>query len=150
MSFRQGAVGPKKRGSQEQVTFGWSFASWVGFMLQGQGGGGRRSRRGSSVRKGTAVRREGGSLHWTVGTSASPAGPWQECIIFCVREEPVLFLRTEEDFVPYTPRDKQNLHENLQGLGPGIQAESLELAIRKEVRVTGVGGCPPPWQAMGS
>ncbi|XP_030897557.1 paladin isoform X2 [Leptonychotes weddellii] len=55
------------------------------------------------------------------------------CIIFCVREEPVLFLRAEEDFVPYTPRDKQNLHENLQGLGPGIRAESLELAIRKEI-----------------
>uniref|UniRef100_A0A8C0QE73 Paladin n=1 Tax=Canis lupus familiaris TaxID=9615 RepID=A0A8C0QE73_CANLF len=55
------------------------------------------------------------------------------CIIFCVREEPVLFLRADEDFVPYTPRDKQNLHENLQGLGPGIQVESLELAIRKEI-----------------
>ncbi|XP_047681840.1 paladin isoform X3 [Prionailurus viverrinus] len=57
----------------------------------------------------------------------------RECIIFCVREEPVLFLRAGEDFVPYTPRDKQNLRENLQGLGPGIQAESLELAIRKEI-----------------
>lgn len=57
----------------------------------------------------------------------------KECIIFCVREEPVLFLRAEEDFVPYTPRDKQSLHENLQGLGPGVQAESLELAIRKEI-----------------
>lgn len=57
----------------------------------------------------------------------------KECVIFCVREEPVLFLRAEEDFVPCTPRDKQNLHENLQGLGPGVQAESLELAIRKEV-----------------
>lgn len=57
----------------------------------------------------------------------------KECVIFCVREEPVLFLRAGEDFVPYTPRDKQNLHENLQGLGPGIQAESLELAIRKEI-----------------
>uniref|UniRef100_A0A8D0ZHK9 Paladin n=1 Tax=Sus scrofa TaxID=9823 RepID=A0A8D0ZHK9_PIG len=55
------------------------------------------------------------------------------CIIFCVREEPVLFLRAEEDFVPYTPRDKQSLHENLQGLGPGVQAERLELAMRKEI-----------------
>lgn len=61
----------------------------------------------------------------------------------------MLFLRAEEDFVPYTPRDKQNLHENLRGLGPGIQAESLELAIRKEVRVTGVGGGPLLWQAVG-
>ncbi|KAB0382340.1 hypothetical protein FD755_004257 [Muntiacus reevesi] len=57
----------------------------------------------------------------------------RECIIFCVREEPVLFLRAAEDFVSYTPRDKQNLHENLQGLGPGVPAERLELAIRKEI-----------------
>ncbi|XP_017728627.1 PREDICTED: paladin isoform X2 [Rhinopithecus bieti] len=57
----------------------------------------------------------------------------RECVIFCVREEPVLFLRADEDFVSYTPRDKQNLHENLQGLGPGIRVESLELAIRKEI-----------------
>ncbi|XP_024621254.1 paladin [Neophocaena asiaeorientalis asiaeorientalis] len=57
----------------------------------------------------------------------------RECIIFCVREEPVLFLRADEDFVPYTPRDKQSLHENLQGLGPGVQVERLELAIRKEI-----------------
>lgn len=55
----------------------------------------------------------------------------------------MLFLRAEEDFVPCTPRDKQNLHENLQGLGPGVQAESLELAIRKEVRAPGMGGRPP-------
>nr|XP_031538112.1 paladin isoform X2 [Vicugna pacos] len=57
----------------------------------------------------------------------------RECIIFCVREEPVLFLRAGEDFVPYTPRDKEHLHENLQGLGPGVQAERLEQAIRKEI-----------------
>ncbi|XP_037660726.1 paladin isoform X2 [Choloepus didactylus] len=57
----------------------------------------------------------------------------RECVIFCLREEPVLFLRADEDFMPYTPRDKQNLQENLQGLGPGVQAESMELAIRKEI-----------------
>ncbi|XP_069877015.1 paladin [Dipodomys merriami] len=57
----------------------------------------------------------------------------KECIIFCVREEPVLFLHADEDFVAYTPRDKQSLHENLQGLGPGVKVESLELAIRKEI-----------------
>ncbi|XP_007454619.1 PREDICTED: paladin isoform X2 [Lipotes vexillifer] len=57
----------------------------------------------------------------------------RECVIFCVREEPVLFLRADEDFVPYTPRDKQSLHENLHGLGPGVQVERLELAIRKEI-----------------
>lgn len=75
-------------------------------------------------------------------------GSWQACIIFCVREEPVLFLRAEEDFVPYTPRDKQSLHENLQGLGPGVQAERLELAMRKEVGATGVGGRSPSLAAF--
>uniref|UniRef100_A0A4X2L3Q6 Phosphatase domain containing paladin 1 n=1 Tax=Vombatus ursinus TaxID=29139 RepID=A0A4X2L3Q6_VOMUR len=57
----------------------------------------------------------------------------KECIFFCVREEPVLFLRMDNDFVSYTPRDKQNLCENLRGLSPGVQVESLELAIRKEI-----------------
>ena len=57
----------------------------------------------------------------------------------------MLFLRADEDFVSYTPRDKQSLHENLQGLGPGVQADSLELAIRKEVRDPGMGGGPAPW-----
>ncbi|XP_031203493.1 paladin isoform X3 [Mastomys coucha] len=57
----------------------------------------------------------------------------KECIIFCVREEPVVFLRAEEDFVSYTPRDKENLHENLRDPGPGVKAENLELAIRKEI-----------------
>ncbi|KAM8924371.1 paladin isoform 2-T2 [Pelodytes ibericus] len=56
----------------------------------------------------------------------------KECIFFCVREEPVLFLRLENDFVPYTPRRKENLHENLHNLGKG-KVESLELAIRKEL-----------------
>ncbi|XP_005430089.1 paladin [Geospiza fortis] len=55
----------------------------------------------------------------------------KECVFFCVREEPVVFLRLEGDFVSYTPRGKENLHENLQR---GTRAESLELAIRKEIR----------------
>lgn len=57
----------------------------------------------------------------------------KECVILCAREEPVLFLRADEDFVSYTPRDKQSLQENLRGLGPGVQAESVELAIRREI-----------------
>ncbi|KAG8435133.1 hypothetical protein GDO86_013182 [Hymenochirus boettgeri] len=57
----------------------------------------------------------------------------KECIFFCVREEPVLFLRLEDDFVPYTPRRKENLHENLNNLEKGLRAENLELAIRKEL-----------------
>ncbi|NXH28049.1 PALD protein, partial [Myiagra hebetior] len=58
----------------------------------------------------------------------------KECVFFCVREEPVVFLRLEGDFVSYTPRGKENLHENLQRLERGVRAESLELAIRKEIR----------------
>ncbi|NWW17673.1 PALD protein, partial [Falcunculus frontatus] len=58
----------------------------------------------------------------------------KECVFFCVREEPVVFLRLEGDFVSYTPRGKENLHENLQRLQGGVRAESLELAIRKEIR----------------
>ncbi|XP_054493570.2 paladin [Agelaius phoeniceus] len=58
----------------------------------------------------------------------------KECVFFCVREEPVVFLRLEGDFVSYTPRGKENLHENLQRLQRGARAESLELAIRKEIR----------------
>ncbi|XP_074010476.1 paladin isoform X2 [Numenius arquata] len=54
----------------------------------------------------------------------------KECVFFCVREEPVVFLRLEGDFVSYTPRGKENLHENLQR---GLRAESLEVAIRKEI-----------------
>lgn len=63
----------------------------------------------------------------------------QECVFFCVREEPVVFLRLEGDFVSYTPRGKENLHENLQRLQRGVRAESLELAIRKEVSWDGKG-----------
>uniref|UniRef100_A0A8C2TD83 Phosphatase domain containing paladin 1 n=1 Tax=Coturnix japonica TaxID=93934 RepID=A0A8C2TD83_COTJA len=57
----------------------------------------------------------------------------KECVFFCVREEPVLFLRVENDFVPYTPRGKENLHENLHGLQRGLCVEDLELTIRKEI-----------------
>ncbi|XP_038554218.1 paladin-like isoform X1 [Micropterus salmoides] len=57
----------------------------------------------------------------------------EEVIFFCVREEPVVFLHKEEDFVPYTPRRKENLHENLHGLEKEELVESLELTIRKEL-----------------
>ncbi|NXV53659.1 PALD protein, partial [Uria aalge] len=57
----------------------------------------------------------------------------KECVFFCIREEPVVFLRLEGDFVSYTPRGKENLHENLQCLQRGLRAESLEVAIRKEI-----------------
>lgn len=57
----------------------------------------------------------------------------EEVILFCVREEPVVFLHKDDDFVPYTPRRKENLHENLHGLGKEELVESLELTIRKEL-----------------
>ena len=57
----------------------------------------------------------------------------QEVIFFCVREEPVVFLHKDDDFVPYTPRRKENLHENLHSLEKEVLVESLELIVRKEV-----------------
>ncbi|KAI2658230.1 Paladin [Labeo rohita] len=57
----------------------------------------------------------------------------QEVIFFCLREEPVVFLRLEGDFLPYTPRRKENLHENLHDLGRDVWSENLELTIRKEL-----------------
>uniref|UniRef100_A0A8K9WWC7 Paladin n=1 Tax=Oncorhynchus mykiss TaxID=8022 RepID=A0A8K9WWC7_ONCMY len=56
-----------------------------------------------------------------------------EVMFFCVREEPVVFLHLEENFVPYTPRRKENLHENLHGLDKEETVETLELTIRKEL-----------------
>uniref|UniRef100_A0A4W3HK07 Paladin-like n=1 Tax=Callorhinchus milii TaxID=7868 RepID=A0A4W3HK07_CALMI len=38
---------------------------------------------------------------------------YQEIICFNVREDPVLFLPQEDDFIPYTPRDRNHLQENL-------------------------------------
>uniref|UniRef100_A0A671XW10 Paladin n=1 Tax=Sparus aurata TaxID=8175 RepID=A0A671XW10_SPAAU len=57
----------------------------------------------------------------------------EEVIFFCVREEPVVFLHKDDDFVPYTPRRKENLHENLHGLEKEELVESLELTVRKEL-----------------
>ncbi|XP_056627177.1 paladin isoform X1 [Triplophysa dalaica] len=57
----------------------------------------------------------------------------QEVIFFCLREEPVMFLHLDEDFIPYTPRRKENLHENLHILERDVSSESLELIIRKEL-----------------
>uniref|UniRef100_A0A8C7YKP7 Paladin n=1 Tax=Oryzias sinensis TaxID=183150 RepID=A0A8C7YKP7_9TELE len=57
----------------------------------------------------------------------------QEIIFICVREEPVVFLHKDSDFVPYTPRRKENLHENLHGLEREEMVEHLELKIRNEL-----------------
>nr|XP_005991456.1 PREDICTED: paladin [Latimeria chalumnae] len=58
---------------------------------------------------------------------------YKEILFFCVREEPVLFLHLDNDFVPYTPRRKENLHENLHNLGKEVKVEQLELTIKKEL-----------------
>uniref|UniRef100_A0A670ZR62 Phosphatase domain containing paladin 1 n=1 Tax=Pseudonaja textilis TaxID=8673 RepID=A0A670ZR62_PSETE len=57
----------------------------------------------------------------------------KECIVFCIREEPILFLRMDNDFIPYTPRAKENLKENLHNLHRGVKVEDLEVSIRKEI-----------------
>ncbi|XP_062926763.1 paladin-like [Mobula hypostoma] len=58
---------------------------------------------------------------------------YEDILYFCVREEPVVFLHVENDFIPYTPRRKENLHENLHNLGRNVKVEQLELSIRKEL-----------------
>ncbi|XP_030628566.1 phosphatase domain containing paladin 1b [Chanos chanos] len=58
---------------------------------------------------------------------------YEEIIFLCVREEPVVFLRLEKDFIPYTPRRRENLHENLHDLDKEVTTEQLELTIRKEL-----------------
>ncbi|XP_078064160.1 paladin-like, partial [Mustelus asterias] len=58
---------------------------------------------------------------------------YEEILFYCVREEPVVFLRVGEDYIPYTPRCKENLQENLHDLGSDVRVENLELAIRKEL-----------------
>uniref|UniRef100_A0A8C4WU20 Phosphatase domain containing paladin 1b n=1 Tax=Eptatretus burgeri TaxID=7764 RepID=A0A8C4WU20_EPTBU len=57
----------------------------------------------------------------------------QEIMFFCLREEPVLFLRQGDDFIPYSPRDPENLHENLCGLFPRVSPNKLEPVIQREL-----------------
>uniref|UniRef100_A0A8C1JY81 Paladin n=1 Tax=Cyprinus carpio TaxID=7962 RepID=A0A8C1JY81_CYPCA len=54
-------------------------------------------------------------------------------IFICLREEPVVFFRSDGDFIPYTPRGRENLHENLHDLDRELSAEQIELSIRKEL-----------------
>ncbi|KAL2083591.1 hypothetical protein ACEWY4_021364 [Coilia grayii] len=57
----------------------------------------------------------------------------EEIIFFCLREEPLVFLPWEKDFVSYTPRRKENLHENLHSLGRDVTPEQVELTVRREL-----------------
>lgn len=50
-----------------------------------------------------------------------------------MREEPVIFLHQDDDFIPYTPRDRNDLQENLYNLTSRDQVENLELIIKNEV-----------------
>ncbi|XP_056616779.1 phosphatase domain containing paladin 1b isoform X2 [Triplophysa dalaica] len=58
---------------------------------------------------------------------------YEEVIFICVREEPVVFFHIDEDFIPYTPRRRENLHENLHDLDKGLSAVQMELSIQKEL-----------------
>ncbi|XP_059501011.1 paladin-like [Stegostoma tigrinum] len=57
----------------------------------------------------------------------------QEIICFNVREEPIILFHQDDDFIPYTPRDRNNLQENLHNLTPRNQVDELELVIKKEL-----------------
>uniref|UniRef100_A0A8C2JVT4 Phosphatase domain containing paladin 1b n=1 Tax=Cyprinus carpio TaxID=7962 RepID=A0A8C2JVT4_CYPCA len=57
----------------------------------------------------------------------------EEVVFICVRKEPVVFFRSDGDFIPYTPRGRENLHENLHDLDRELSAEQIELSIRKEL-----------------
>ncbi|KAK1794480.1 hypothetical protein P4O66_011351 [Electrophorus voltai] len=56
-----------------------------------------------------------------------------EVIVFCLREEPLLFLRLGDDFIPYSPRRLENLHEQVHGLSGAPPVETLELSMRREI-----------------
>uniref|UniRef100_A0A4W4HTD2 Paladin n=1 Tax=Electrophorus electricus TaxID=8005 RepID=A0A4W4HTD2_ELEEL len=57
----------------------------------------------------------------------------KEVIVFCLREEPLLFLRLGDDFIPYSPRRLENLHEQVHGLSGAPPVETLELSMRREI-----------------
>lgn len=58
----------------------------------------------------------------------------QEMVSFNLREEPVIFVGLNHDFVPYSPRDPGSLKGNIANYG--VKPEELaetELKIREEV-----------------
>ncbi|TRY95949.1 hypothetical protein DNTS_001954 [Danionella cerebrum] len=58
---------------------------------------------------------------------------FEEVVFICVREEPVVFFLSDGDFIPYTPRRRENLHENLHNLDKELSTEQIELSIQKEL-----------------
>lgn len=56
------------------------------------------------------------------------------CVIN-IRAEPVLFVLRGEDFVPYSPRERDHLRENVYiARSTGDCISDQEVIIRKEVR----------------
>ncbi|XP_022101422.1 paladin-like [Acanthaster planci] len=57
-----------------------------------------------------------------------------ELIVVCIREEPVLFLKRNEDFVSYTPREREKLCENIYTrIATSLGISNNEVALRKEI-----------------
>ncbi|XP_070544590.1 paladin-like [Ptychodera flava] len=56
-------------------------------------------------------------------------------IIICnMREEPVIFVKNRNDIIPYTPREADNLGENISTNGKTVdELRELEVQIRKEI-----------------
>ncbi|XP_033644456.1 paladin-like [Asterias rubens] len=57
-----------------------------------------------------------------------------ELIVICIREEPVVFLRKNDDFVSYTPRLKESLCENINtSMMTTEDITNVEVSLRKEI-----------------
>ena len=59
---------------------------------------------------------------------------FQEFVSFNLREEPVVFVSLNHDYVPYSPRDPSSLKGNIANYG--VKPEELtetEIVIRDEV-----------------
>jgi hypothetical protein len=59
---------------------------------------------------------------------------FKELVSFNLREEPVIFLSLNHDYVPYSPRDPSSLKGNIANYG--VKPEELadtEIKIREEV-----------------
>lgn len=60
----------------------------------------------------------------------------QVIFVFSLRQEPVLFLGSQEDFIPHSLRHREKLRRlYFSDLSP-VQADENEAAIRKEVSVS--------------
>uniref|UniRef100_A0ABM0LZR8 Paladin-like n=1 Tax=Saccoglossus kowalevskii TaxID=10224 RepID=A0ABM0LZR8_SACKO len=59
---------------------------------------------------------------------------YSDIVICNVREEPVIFIQDKDDIIPYTPREADNLGENISTEGiTAHEIGDLEITIRKEI-----------------